>query len=237
MRFVALVAALMVIADAHAKPPVPQPFVATYAVSFRGLSAGTLTLSFKPDGPDGRYVYESRVDPSFLARVRIGSDAVERSVMQIGPDGIRPLEWTLDDGKSGTARDGALKFDWVNGSVTGRVEDEPVELRAEAGVQDRLSIQIAVASALLRGEEPGEIRLIDDNRIKQYAYTKKDPASLDTKLGKLDTIIYESARVNSDRRSRFWLVPQFEFLPARVEQMRKGRVEGVMVLTAFTREP
>ena len=234
MRIVAALVLALVIEGAHANPPpVPQPFVATYEVTYRGLSAGTLTLTFRPDGPDGRYVYESRVGPSLLARFVVGADALERSIMEIGADGIRPLEWTLDDGKRGTARDGALKFDWSNGTVTGRVEDKPVELPIEPGVQDRLSIQIAVASALLRGEEPGEIRLIDDNRIKHYTYTKKDAVPLDTKLGKLETLLYESVRAKSDRVSRFWLSAHSEFLPVRVEQIRKGKVEGVIVMTEF----
>ncbi len=98
------------------------------------------------------------------------------------------------------------------------------------GLQDRLSIQIDVVTSLLRGEEPGTIPLIDDNRVKRYSYLKKDTATIDTKLGKLDTVIYESTREGSNRQSRFWLVPKMEYLAARAEQVRKGKVETVMTL-------
>jgi hypothetical protein len=54
---------------------------------------------------------------------------------------------------------------------------------------------------------------------------------METKLGKLDTVLFESTREGSNRQSRFWLVPKMEFLAARAEQIRKGKVETVMVLT------
>lgn len=165
-----------------------------------------------------------------LARFFISSAASERSVMEIGPEGVRPLEWQFEDGKSSTEKDGKLNFDWSRNVATGTIEGEKIELALEPGLQDRLSIQLDVVTSLLRGEEPGTIPLIDDNRIKRYNYAKKETAVIDTPLGKLDTVLYESTREGSDRQSRFWMVPKMEYLAARAEQIRKGKVETVMVL-------
>jgi Protein of unknown function (DUF3108) len=161
----------------------------------------------------------------------ISRSAVERSVIDVRPDGARPLDWQLDDGKSSDAEDGRLHFDWDRGRATGRIKREDIDLALEPGVQDRLSIQIAVVVALLRGQEPGTVSLIDGNKVKRYIYTRKDTAQVDTPLGKLDTVLYESTREGgSSRVSRFWLVPKLQFMPARAEQVRKGKVETVMVL-------
>jgi hypothetical protein len=211
----------------------PKPFTATYAVTFRGVRAGNLTFKLSRDPGTNRYTYETTADPSMLARIMISSAAVERSVMEIGPEGARPLDWQLDDGKSGTARDGKLHFDWQKNVATGTIEDKKIDLPLEPGLQDRLSIQIDVVTSLLRGEEPGAIPLIDDNRIKRYTYTKIGPAVADTELGKLDSVLYESTREGSNRQSRFWLVPKMEYVAARAEQIRKGKVETVMVLMSF----
>jgi hypothetical protein len=210
----------------------PKPFTATYEVTYRGMRAGSLTFKLSRDEATGRYTYETTADPSMLARIVISGNAVERSVMEIGPDGVRPIEWQLDDGKSGTAKDGRLQFDWAGNFATGEIEGESIKLPLEAGLQDRLSIQIDVVTSLLRGEEPGTIPLIDDNRVKRYSYVKQEAAAIDTKLGKLDTVIYESTRQGSDRQSRFWLVPEMEYLAARAEQVRKGKVETVMTLVS-----
>lgn len=223
-------ATLLFTTAARSDAILPKPFTATYEVTYRGLGAGRLTFKLSRDEATGRYTYTTTAAPSMLARLVISSAAVEHSVMEIGPDGVRPIEWQLDDGKSGTARDGRLQFDWTRNVATGEIEGEKIELPLEPGLQDRLSIQVSVMTSLLRGQEPGLIPLIDDNRVKRYDYVKKEAASIDTKLGKLDTIVYESTRQGSDRQSRFWMVPEMEYLAARAEQMRKGKVETVMTL-------
>jgi Protein of unknown function (DUF3108) len=233
---VGLLASLVLMGSAVAESDsVPQPFVATYSVSYRGVGAGAIKFKFTRDPSTGHYIYETEADPSALARLFVSRAALERSVMEIGPQGVRPLEWHLDDGKSGNAGDGSLTFDWERNTVTGTIEGESVNLATEPGLQDRSSIQIAVTTLLLRGIEPGTVPLIDDNRIKRYTYTRKENATVDSALGKLDTVIYESTREGSSRLSRFWMVPSLEYVPARAEQVRKGKVETVMVLTALER--
>jgi hypothetical protein len=207
-----------------------QPFTADYAVTFRGIDAGTLHMELRREADTGHLVYETRANPSMLARLVVSSNALERSVMEVTPDGIRPLSWHLDDGKTGTKRDGTLRFDWMQQSVSGEIEGKAIELDAVPRVQDRLSIQIEVMRALAQGVEPGTIPLIDDERIKEYSYKKGGTATLDTKLGKLDTVIYESTRPGSSRVSRVWHAPGLGYLPVRAEQIRKGKVETVMTI-------
>lgn len=232
-----LTAALFISVRALADAQSLEPFRATYAASFRGMQAGNLTFSFQPAEQPGQFVYETTADPSFLASLVVSRSAVERSLLSIEPDGVKPLEWKLDDGKKGDKADGTLSFDWSTQRVTGRIEREAIDFPTQAGLQDRLSIQIAVMMALLRGQEPGTIPMIDDNRVKQYTYTKKGTAAIDTPLGTIETEIYESTREGSSRVARFWMAPAHDFIPMRAEQERKGKVETVMVIKALERAP
>jgi hypothetical protein len=234
-KLVCMLTATLLASSAHAESVVPRPFSATYAVSYRGIGAGTVTFDFAHDAATGRYIYETHASPTALARLFVSKAAMERSVMEIDEAGTRPIDWQLDDGKSGKEDDGELHFDWSRKRVTGVIEGEHVELDTEPGTQDRSSISIAVTTALLRGVEPGTIPLIDDNRIKRYTYTKKETASVDSALGKIDTVIYESTREGSNRTARFWMAPSLEFLPVRAEQIRKGKVETVMILQKVDR--
>lgn len=213
---------------------VPSEFTATYAVSYRGIDAGNLTFTLQR-AENGRYIYETKADPSFLARLIVSRSARERSEMIIDENGVRPLEWTLQDGKSSTKDDGHLTFDWDEGRVKGFADEQQIDLPTEAGLQDRLSIQIDVMTSLLRGEEPGTIPLIDDERVKYYTYRRTGTAVMDTPLGSLDTVIYESAREGSSRLSRFWMAPKLDYLPVRAEQIRKGKVETVMEIRSLER--
>ena len=233
---VGLFAATLANVDALADAPALQPYIATYAVSYRGLEAGTISMHLTHDAATNRYTFETRANPSVLARLVIGRDAVERTVVEPTDDGIRPVQWHLEDGKSGKDGDGDLKFDWDANKVTGEYEGKPVDLPTQPGLQDRLSIQLAVTAALVKGREPASIIMVNGDRTREYAYTRGASAQLDTKLGKQDTIIYESTRPGSNRVSKVWHAPQLQFLPVRAEQIRKGKVETVMQLVSLEKK-
>jgi hypothetical protein len=220
---------LAVISSARATPTVPQPFVASYAVTYRGLSGGTLRMEWRQDGQN-RYVFETSAKPSTLARLIISSDAFERTTLELTPQGLRPLTWEANDGRSGAKGDGKLQFDWNTNTVSGTYEGQPVKLALEPGMQDRLSIQIGVMAALAAGAEPGTIAMVNGDNIRHYTYTRGKTETLQSELGPLETVVYESTRPNSNRLSRVWHAPSLEYLPARAEQIRKGKVETVMTL-------
>ncbi|BCR03333.1 hypothetical protein DESUT3_04020 [Desulfuromonas versatilis] len=229
-----LLALLIVVAAlpaAAAEPVVPTPYHATYAVSYRGFNVGL--LHFELRSPEaGVLVFETRAEPSLPARLLVSAAAFERSRMHIDGQGVRPLSWVLEDGKKGSEKDGHLAFGWAEQKVSGEVKEKPVALPVEPGLQDRLSIQIAVMTTLLRGEVPGTFPMIDGDEIKHYSYTPAGSASLKTKTGDFATVSYESTRPGSIRVSRVWYAPALGYLPVRAEQKRKGKVETVMELVS-----
>jgi hypothetical protein len=231
----ALLTLVAVYGQASAAPTVPAPFAATYLAEYRGIEAGTLTFTFSQDAATHQYTYETRANPSVLARLIVSGDALERSVMTIDDAGVHPVHWQVDDGKPGKKEDGELTFDAAAMRVTGEIKTKQVDLPIEPGLQDRISVQIAVMTALARGVEPGTIPMVDDDHIKYYQYRKKTTQTIDTKLGKLETVIYESTRENSNRVSRFWLAPSLGYAAVRAEQERKGKVETVMTIVELKR--
>src|SRR4051812_27073382 len=108
--------------------PIPHDFLARYAVSFRGMSAGTLVFTFTHDNTTGHYVYETRAEPSFLASFVVSANARERSEMEINESGVRPLHWSLDDGKSGNKDDGDMVFDWSRQVASGITKGQKFEV-------------------------------------------------------------------------------------------------------------
>ena len=99
---------------------------------------------------------------------------------------------------------------------------------------DRLSIQLGAMTSLLQGQEPGTIAMVNGDNIRHYTYTRGKTETVQSRLGALDTVVYESTRPNSNRISRVWHAPSLEFIAARAEQIRKGKVETVMTLVEFT---
>jgi hypothetical protein len=217
---------------ANADPVVIEPFKATYAVTYRGLRAGNIIFELVRE-ENGQYVYRSTVEPTFLARMIISPHAKEMTRFVITQDAVQPLEWKLDDGESGSSKDGHVRFDLNSRRVQGTLEKKRVDFPLEPRIQDRLSVQIEVMRALLEGEQPGEIPLVDDERIKYYIYRQTKTERVKTPLGTFDTLVYESSRPSSKRLSRMWHAPTLGYVPVRAEQVRDGRMETIMQLVAL----
>lgn len=216
----------------HAEPTAIEPFKATYAVTYRGLHAGNIIFELQTEG-SAQYVYHSTVQPSMLARMIISPQATEMTRFVLTDDGVQPQEWKLDDGASSTEKDGKLKFDYGAQRVQGVVEDKPVDLPLEPHLQDRLSMQMEVMRLLLQGQEPSEIPIVDDERIKHYGYKRTKTQQMKTPVGEFSTIVYESTRPKTKRVSRMWHAPALGYIPIRAEQERNGKVETIMQLVAL----
>lgn len=232
--FVIVIAVVLPPSFAAATYLVPAPYTATYSVRYQGMTAGQLHFELRAEEA-GRFVYETHATPGLLASLLVSNKAVERSIMRIDADGVRPLSWFLDDGKSGKGNDGALEFAWDEKRVTGTVKGERVDLPTEPGLQDRLSFQVASMTALLRGREPGTIPVLDDDRIKPYSYSRQGAARIKTQAGEFETVLYESTRPRSKRLSRIWHAPTLGYIPVRFERLNRGKVEMVMELVTVER--
>ncbi|MET0986377.1 MAG: DUF3108 domain-containing protein [Steroidobacteraceae bacterium] len=217
---------------ARAAPSFIEPFKATYAVTYRGLRAGNIIFELTRDA-NGQYVYHSVVQPSMLARMIISPQATEMTRFALTEDGVHPLEWKLDDGESGSEQDGKVTFDVGTQRAQGVIKDKKVDFPLEPHLQDRLSVQMEVIHLLLEGAEPGEIPLVDDERIKRYNYKRTKTEPLKTPVGEFSTIVYESTRPGSKRISRMWHAPALGYIPIRAEQVRDGKVETTMHLVAL----
>lgn len=108
---IALLASSLTASNADADDSVVDAFRATYAAQFRGMDGGNLIFTFQPAAEPGQYIYETTADPSFLASLVVSRSARERSTLAIDAQGVRPLEWVFDDGRSSDKADGSLKFD------------------------------------------------------------------------------------------------------------------------------
>jgi uncharacterized protein DUF3108 len=215
-------------------PPCPHPFKITFDVEWRGMAAGTSTLQLSRNSPTD-YTYQSSNTARGLFRLAIPDTITQVSHMSMVDGKVRPSSYVGDDGSSDTDRDVSLKFDWTAMRVTGTAENKPVDAALTPGVQDSLSVQVALMCALSKGESPKSFQLIDKDEVKEYQYTHEGNATLETPAGKLDTVIYTSQRKGAKRLTRLWIAPSLGFLPVRAEQVNKGKRELQLQLKSVDR--
>lgn len=202
------------------------PFEASYSWAWHGASVALSTLKLE-QRPDMSWVYSSNSEPRGLGFLYPMRPKLE-SVMRVGGDGIQPLHYHATDGTSANDRGADVTFDWDASHASGSYENVKVDLPLKPGVQDDLSMQIALLYALRQGRVPSALSMIDKNSIRDYSYRQEGNETLTTRLGKIDTVIYASHHEGSPRTTRFWCAPSKGYVPMRVEQKRLDSVEWTM---------
>lgn len=217
-----------------ANPTALQPFEASYAFIWNGITAGVSTFTLRQDSPQ-EWTYVSKNEPRGLARLYSKASWTLTSHMHVGPSGVRPLLYTATDPESGQSK-GEVHFDWDAGRATGILEGKKFELALRAGVQDDLSMQISMIFALSNEQLPKGMALFDVTGIRDYDFERVGAETLHTPLGDVPTIVYRSHKAHSPRSNRYWCAPSFGYVPMQVEQRNNGEVAWTLKLRAIRRD-
>jgi hypothetical protein len=210
-----------------------KPFRASYTWVWHGLTVAESKLQLEKK--EDTWLYQSRSEPRGIGRM-MSERPVQRSLMRVTDAGVEPLSYHADDGTSSTKRDADITFDWNAGRVTGVYEDQKVDMPLVPGIQDDLSVQIAMMVELLHGRTPERFLLINGNSVREYRYARESETTLTTPVGNIATIVYRSQKEGSPRVTRFWCAPSRGFIPLRVEQKRKDDVEWTMEIQSLERD-
>jgi Protein of unknown function (DUF3108) len=208
-----------------------EPFGASYSWIWHSATVAVSRVKLEHRAGD-IWVYSSSSEPRGLGVLYPLRPAMQ-SVLRVTGQGVRPLSYHATDGTTANERGAEVSFDWDLLRAKGVYEGVPVDLPLKSGVQDDLSIQIALLVALRQGRAPGDLLLIDKNSIRQYSYRREDDETITTKLGQIQTTVYASHHEGSPRVTRFWCAPSKGFVPVRVEQKRLDSVEWTMEIESL----
>lgn len=209
-----------------------QPFEASYEWMWHGMTVAVSSLKLEHQGD--HWVYRSRSTPRGIGKIFSERPTLE-SVLRVTAAGTEPLSYKADDGTSSTKRDAQLQYDWEQGRVTGVYEDVKVNMPLQPGIQDDLSIQIALMVELLRGHAPDKFQLIDKNTVREYRYTREGEDTIATPFGPVQTVVYQARKAGSPRITRFWCAPARGYVPMKIEQKRDDDVQWTMQIQSLDR--
>lgn len=216
---------------AAAATPALRAYDASYGFSAYGMNAGTSDMSLRHAGGD-EWTFVARNNPRGLFRLSSTASLTLSSRMTVGPQGVQPLLFTAAQ-PDGSDQRAEVHFDWATMRATGVVDGHRIDMALKPGVQDDQSVQIALIYALLGGHVPAGIALFDKDGIRDYDYARVGEETLHTPMGDIDTVVYESHKAYSPRRTRFWCAPQYGYVPMRAEQKRDDEVQWTMEIRSF----
>ncbi len=75
--------------------------------------------------------------------------------------------------------------------------------------------------------------LIDEDGQKTYEYEDQGEELIDTELGQLMARKFVQRRQGSSRMTILWIVPELDYVSARIEQWRDGEVNSAFEITSF----
>lgn len=213
-----------------------KPFEASYTWIWHGMTVAVSSLQLEHQ-EGNKWVYRSKSEPRGMGRL-FSERPIQESVLEVTDAGVHPLTYKADDGTSATKRDANVTFDWEHNHVSGVYEDAKVDMPMPPGIQDDLSVQIALMIELLRGHTPDKFSLLSGNSVREYRYSKDGEETLTTPVGTILTIIYRSEKQYSPRVTRFWCAPSLGYIPLRVQQTKgKDDIEWTMQVQSVKREP
>lgn len=199
------------------------------------MGAGTARLTLKK--VDARHWrYESSNNARGIFKVAIPGTISQSTELRVENDRIVPQHFITDDGSDKSTRDSDIRFDWQSGRATGSAEGKPVDVPLQPGLQDSLSVQIALIHELIAGRTPASFIMLDKDEVKEYLYTAEGNERVETKLGAHETVKYRSRRPNSDRSTVFWCAPELGYLPVKVERQRGSKIEWSMSIVTLKRD-
>ena len=224
MRFLArrfalsLIALLPALASAA---PALSPMSLRYDVAWGSVPLGEGQLSLNTVEGGDCYRYELRTDPIGLIAWTYGAPS-EVSEFCVRGQRLVPSRMSFSNPKR--KKDGfTLDFDFAKGQVLGG-RNGPLAI--EAGTVDRLSVQQAGrlwVKANAGKADPGTVVLTvaDHKRVKAYTFAIGGRGQVETPAGRFDAIRFE--RIDDPKTTlRFWLAPELDYMPVKVENLEDG---------------
>ena len=209
------------------------PFEVVYSVGNNLITAGNATLSLKQE--DAHWVYSLSTRPSGVFKLTGKGKISEVSTLNLveQEDGIQlqslDYRYRQDDERR---RSVDAAFDWEARSLTFQKRGEEKTETFDDPVIDRLSVTLYVMNALRNGFDRLELQVFDNGEIKTVEFINEGTELLKTRLGELETIKVMNRKVGgSSRRTTTWFAPSLDYIPAKIEQVKRDELVARLSLT------
>ncbi len=202
-----------------------------YDLIYAGGHAGILTHTWSTDGQV--YRAESVAEGVGLVKLFYSGKFVQRSTGRLGPEGLIPIEYTLQRGSA--ARSESARFDWHNGKLALAWKDQHRVIDLPAGTQDALSV-LHQAYFVRPTASAAPLGVASGRKLGHYIYEIVGEGLIETPIGSLRTVHLRRAD-DDGMQLDIWLDLDRSLLPARIlgvdrrgatfEQMiREAAIEG-----------
>ncbi len=203
-------------------------FRMTYQVFRNDWHIGSATFTLERDG--GCWHFYSEAHASGIASWFVHSTFRESSRFTIVHGEIHPLAYSYTD--SGRKdRDETIRFDWAAGLARDTRNGQTKTLAIAPGMLDRLSAQLEISRELAAGGPLADpYRIVNGGEINIYRLSRKKREEIAMPAGNFKTVAVVRNDPDSGRATRFWMAPDYAWLPVKMQQIEPGEATYSFVL-------
>lgn len=207
---------------------VPHHTVYDIEISVLG---GRLETKLQFDG--NLFTAESNIRPTGLASIFKHGNINEWSQFDVQENAIRSLDYRSDDSLASKEKHITLEFNWLENRVGGLINGSTYEAELEEQLVDRSTLQYALMYDLLNDRLRSEYVLQDGEKRKVLTVSNRGKRVIKVPFGTFEAVGIQHKAGNSRRETTLWCAEALGYLPIVIEQHRKGKLRGRVVLKKF----
>lgn len=204
-----------------ASDPVLTEFDAVYEVHRGNFEIAEVRMSLKLT-QEGIYRFTSRSEAVGMLAWFMNDVISEESIFRMDGNHFRPVSYEYRHKGSSKNRDESIIYDWTNGvaELDYRGNTSTVELKE--GTIDRFLLQLSTAAALDEGADHYAVRVLDNGRVTQFTLQAAGEEEIRTPAGSYTTLPVSKSDKDDDKRITFWFAPTLNYVPVRIERVKKN---------------
>lgn len=202
------------------------PFEVVYEIGNHLINAGTAKVSLTQD--DDLWTYSLETTPRGIIKMTGKGNIREVSTIRFEEsDGklmLQPQTYLYRQDKE-RRRAVDASFDWASKNITSTYRGKEFTENFDEPVIDRLSATLYMMNALRRDFDYIELNVFDTDEIKTVSFTLLGKETLDTPLGKLETLrVLNQKKSGGSRQTTTWFAPSLDYVPVKIEQRKRGEL-------------
>ncbi|MDH5711010.1 MAG: DUF3108 domain-containing protein [Gammaproteobacteria bacterium] len=213
----------------------PPEFTASYDLEKFGILAAKSNYSLKYENNGIRMLQHTEA-AGFAALFR-NDELDENSFLSVQGDLLLLTEFSYKqkspDNKN---RDIQLKIDWVQsenkllGNVEGIASGKKFNLKTNKPVWDTCTYQIPLMLNTKEGSSPQKITMMVKGKLRKHTFITHNTEKIEINGNIIQTIKVERDPGKNKNPIYFWLAPELNNLPVKIEKWRNGKIELTMTL-------
>ena len=212
---------------------VPADYEAVYSVK---LMQADGTLRAKLENNNGTYTYTLKTEPTGFWKLIANGSINESSEFEIINDEIRSINYRLNDTIRRNPRESEVDFDWGKNVIKGFYKDRVIDFNIDRRILTRILLQIEIMHQKQRNNLKDSYLIIDKDEIKEIEITSSNSGKkISVPFGSYEVVEVSHRSKNSNRINTFWLAPDLDFIPVKLEQTQGNKVNFEANLVQLTR--